>query len=402
VTTTTTTPGLDQQFEPPAPSRSPGRLRNYQLAAAAAVLLFALVAIGQLLQVRSDLADRPQLTTQGVRVNQLQAELVRAGRIAAVAPLGGKGDGELEASLATASALVVQAAAAGADPTQLATVNAALGTYGHQLRQAAGGTDAGRVPELLADADRTLTESLQPALTGLSSGVDRQAAGADWLGWALGAGGVLVLCVLAWAWFQSSRLSHRAVNPGLAIAVVLVVGMTVLVVNAAGTASAGASTDALQRAAGLARIEIGVETSAKLQAQAVLAKQFPAESAKAELAARNAATKGVDNTTPDSVRRASSTAVDTLKESAELLAKASWAPAGAVLLGTDGSSLPKNLTALSQASDTAMNDLLSDAEAAPSATSSSLLVVAAAVALLAAAAAVGVIWGIGVRLREYQ
>lgn len=400
--TTTAPPRLDEQFPTPQPSRSPGRLRNSQLAATAAVLLFALVAIGQLLQLRSDLADRPQLTTQGVRLSQLQAELVRAGRIAAVGPIGGKDTAELDASLASASALVIEAAAAGADPAQLTAVNTALGTYGYQLRLAASGTDVSRSPEYLADADRTLTTSLQPALDGLSSGVDQQAAAAGWLGWALGAGGVAVLCVLVWAWFQSSRLSHRAVNPGLAIAVVLVAVMTVLVVNAAGAAGAGGSTDALQRAAGLARIQIGVETSAKLQAQAVLAKRFPADAAKAELAARDAATKGIDNTTPNDVRRASSTAVDNLKDSAELLAKASWAPAGAVLLGMDGSSLPKNLTALDKATDAEMDQLLSDAQAAPAAQSTGILVAAIAVALMAAAAAVTVIWGIGTRLREYQ
>jgi hypothetical protein len=402
VTTTSTPRAADQQFDRPEPSRSPARLRNSQLAATAVVLLFALVAIGQLLQLRSDLADSPQLATQGVRVSQLQAELVRAGRIAAIAPIAGKGTDELDASLATASALVVQAAAAGADPARLATVNAALGSYGHTLRQAASGTDASQLSGLLTEADRILTDSLQPALTELSSGVNQQASGAGWLGWALGAGGVAVLCVLAWAWILSSRLSHRAINPGLAVAVILVVGMVVLVVNAAGAATAGAGSDAVQRAAGLARIQVGVETSAKLQAQAVVAKRFPAEAAKAELAARTTATKAVDNTTPDDVRRASSTAVENLKDSADLLAKSSWVPAATALVGTDASSLPNNLTALGEASDRAMDDLLTDAQAAPEAEASSIIVVAVAAALLAAAGAVAVIWGIGARLREYQ
>lgn len=400
--TTTASPRLDEQFAQPQPSRSPVRLRNSQLASTVAVLLFALVAIGQLLQLRSDLADRPQLTTQGVRISQLQAELVRAERIAAIGPLGGKSTDELDASLGTASTLVVQAAAAGADPTQLAAVNTALGEYGYQLRQAASGSDASRIPEFLADADRILADSLQPALQQLASGVGQQAAGADWLGWALGAGGVVVICVLGWAWFQASRLSHRVINPGLAIGVILVVGMIVLVVNAVGAATTGASSDALQRAAGIARIQIGVETSAKLQARAVLTKQFPADAAKAELAARDAATRGVDNTTPDAVRLASSTAVGNLKDSAGLLAKSSWAPAAAILLGMDGSSLPKNLTALAQASNTAMDDLLAGAKSAPDAESISIVVVAVAVALLAAASAVAVIWGIGARLKEYQ
>lgn len=401
MTTPAPTRVAEDQFGKPQPSRSPARLRNSQLAATAAILLFALVAVGQLLQLRSDLADRPQFATQAVRVSQLQAELVRAGRIAAIAPIGGKDTAELEMSLATASALVVQAAAAGADPAQLATVNAALGTYGHQLRQAASGTEATRLPALLAEADKTLTNVLQPTLEELASGVGQQAAAAGWLGWALGAGGAAVLCVLAWAWIQSSRLSHRAINPGLAAAVIVVIGMIVLVVNAAGTAT-GAGSDAVQRAAGLARIQVGVETSAKLQAQAVVAKRFPVDTAKAELAARDAATKSVDNTTPDDVRRASSMAVDNLKDSAELLAKSSWTPAAGVLLGLDGSSLPTNLKALADASDVAMDELLTDAQSAPAAESASIIVVAVAVALLAAAGAVGVIWGIGVRLREYQ
>lgn len=402
MTTTAATRAAQAQFDKPEPSRSPARLRNSQLAATAAILLFALVAIGQLLQLRSDIAGGPQLAAQGVRVSQLQAELVRAGRIAAVTPIGGKDTAELDASLAAASALVVEAAAAGADPGKLATVNAALGSYGHTLRQAASGTDASQVPGLLTEADRILTDSLQPALAELPSGVDQQAAGAGWLGWALGGGGAAVLCVLAWAWFQSSRLSHRVINPGLAAAVIVVIGMIVLVVNAAGTASVRAGSDTLQRAAGLTRIQVGVETSAKLQAQAVVAKQFPAETAKAELAARTTATRAVNDTTPDDVRRAASTADDNLKDSAELLAKSSWVPAAAVLLGMDGSSLPSNLTALAEASDNAMADLLTEAQAAPAGAATSLIVVAVAVALLAAAAAVAVIWGIGTRLREYQ
>lgn len=402
--TTTDSPRVDdQQFPQPQPSRSPARLRNNQLAATVAVLLFALVAIGQVLQLRSDLADRPQYTAQGVRVSQLEAELARAGRLAAIAPLGGKSSTELEESLQTASGLVVRAAAAGADADRLAGVNAALGEYSSLLRRAATGSDPSGTAQLLSAAETVLTDSLQPALEELASGIGAQAAGAAWLGWAFAAGGIAVICVLGWAWFRSSQLSHRVISPGLAIAAVLVAAMTVLVVTTiTGTAGSGGSTDALRQAAGLARVQIGVETSARLQAQAVIAKQFTAEQAKAELAARQTTTKAVDNTTPDEIRRASSTAVDNLKDSAELLAKAAWADATASLLGTDGTSLPKNLTALATSCTTASDELVQDAADAPSSQSITLVIVAVGIALLAAAAAVAIDWGIGARLKEYQ
>ena len=399
--TITAPTGVEEQFPRPEPSHSPARLRNHQLAAVVAILVFALLAVGQLLQLRSDLFDQPQLTTQAVRISQLQAELARAGRLAAVASLAGTGSTELEASLKTATTLVVQAASAGADADRLGVVNASLGNYSHLLRQAAT-SSAPTTTTLLASADKVLTDSLQPALQELQAGIGQRAAEANWLGWALAAGGVAVIAVIAFGWIRSSRLSHRVINPGLAIAAILVAGMTVLVVNSVATTGAGVSTGAVQEASGLTRVQPAVETSARLQAEAVLAKGFTADQAKAEEAARTTASKAIDNSTPDDVRLASSTAVDSLKDSAALLAKSSWTQAAGILTGTSGSTLPNNLAALAKACTTAGDELVASAEAAPQGQATSMVVTAVAAGLLAAAAAVAVIWGIAARLKEYQ
>lgn len=400
--TVTPAPDVEEQFPRPEPSRSPARLRNHQFAAAAAVVLFALVALGQVLQLRTDLSDQPQLTTQAVRVSQLQAEVVRAGRIAATAAVAGASTEPLEASLRTATGLVVQAAAAGADPDKLATVNASLGQYASLLRRAATGSDPAGTAQLLTQADAVLKTSLQPGLADLTATIGQDGSASAWLGWAIGAGGALVLFVLGWGWLRSSQLSHRVINPGLAIAAVLVVGMTVLAINAVAIGGARADTDALRTASSLATIQSGVETSAKLQAQAVAAKQFPADQAKAEEAARSAASRAIDNDTPTDVRRASSMAVDNLKDSAALLSKSSWTQVAGALAGTSGSSLPSNLTALDKACTTASNDLVTAAAAAPAGTATTLVITAVGIGALGGAAAVAVIWGFAARLKEYQ
>ena len=393
---------VEEQIPHPEPSRSPARLRNHQLAAAVAVLLFGLVAIGQLLQLRSDLFDQPQLTTQAVRISQLQAELDRAGRLAAVSSVARAGSAELDSSLKTAAALVVQTAAAGADTGRLATVNASLGEYAHLLRQAASASDQTKAPALLASADKELTGTLQPALAELQAGIGQQAAAAGWLGWALAAGGIAVIAVIALGWCRASQLSHRVINPGLAIATVLVAGLTVLVVGTATSASAGADPGAMRQAAGLAAVQSGVETSAKLQAQAVLSTRFTADQATAEEAARTSSSKAIDDSTPDDIRLASSMALDNLKDSAALLSKSSWTQAAGVLTGASGSTLPTNLAALAKACTTAGDELVTSAQDAPQGTAISLVVAAVGAGVLAGAAAVAVIWGFAARLKEYQ
>jgi hypothetical protein len=401
--TLTSSPDVEEQFPRPEPSHSPALLRNHQFAAAVAVLLFGLVALGQLLQLRADLSDQPQLTTQAVRISQLQAEVTQAGRLAAVAAVGGTGSTELEASLKAASTLVVQAAAAGADAGRLAAINASLGEYAHLLRQAAAtGSEPAKASTLLTSADKVLTGSLQPALSELQAGIGQQAAAANWLGWALAAGGIAVIAVIAWGWFRSSQLSHRVINPGLAIATVLVAGLTVLVVGTATSASGAASSDAVRQAVDLVSVQSGVETSARLQAEAVLATRFTADQVSAEEEARMTSSKAIDESTPDDVRLAASTAVDNLKDSAALLAKSSWTQAAAILTGASGSTLPNNLSALDKACTAAGDELVTSAEAAPQGAAITLLVAAVGVGVLAVAAAVAVIWGFAARLKEYQ
>jgi hypothetical protein len=145
-----------------------------------------------------------------------------------------------------------------------------------------------------------------------------------------------------------------------------------------------------------------VETSARLQAEAVLATRFTADQAGAEETARTASSKAIDNSTPDDVRLAASTAVDNLKDSAALLAKSSWTQAAAVLTGSSGSTLPNNLSALDKACTAAGDELVTSAEAAPQGAAITLLVAAVGVGVLAGAAAVAVIWGFATRLKEYQ
>jgi hypothetical protein len=247
-----------------------------------------------------------------------------------------------------------------------------------------------------------LKASLLPGLNDLTTTISKHGAGSPWLGWAVGAGGVVVLFVLGWGWLRSSQLSHRAINPGLAVAAVLVAGMTVLAVNAVAIGGAGASSEALRTASSLATIQSGVETSAKLQAQAVVTKQFTTDQAKAEETARSTTTKAIDNDTPTDVRRASSMAVDNLKDSAALLSKSSWTQVAGVLTGTSGSSLPNNLAALDKACTSASNDLVAGAAAAPADTATTLVITAVGIGVLGGAAAVAVIWGFAARLKEYQ
>ncbi len=398
------------EFTPPPPSRTPGLYRRLQAGAALALLLLAVAAALVVSGLRADLAGAPAITEQYDRLGAVKALAIEADTLTARALLGaGTPAGAAAAKaaddrLAEAAGLLVRAAATRtADAPALAEVSATLVSYGQQLRAASAAEGANRTAALTAAAE-VLDGRLLPGVDGLQDALRAEATGdyAGTVGWIVPTLAVVVAVALAWISWLVARRSHRAVNLGLAgalVAALAVGGVTLAAQQAAAEAGSRSRTEALSSVAALSDGATAVRTSERLLTRAALLRQWgPAQQA-ANDAALETAALAVD----------ADPAVPRLKPYRDagnrvtgLLAKADWAGAGALATETADRSLARTAARFAQiATETSQAHVRVAAEA-PASTYDGLLGHLAVAELVALGGAVLAAFGLAQRLKEYR
>lgn len=222
---------------------TPGLLNRWQLVGMATAVLFAIVsALVQLVGWQSD-GRAADDTEQLLRVQQVQSTLLRADALATNAFLvGGLEQPEDRAAYDDAIddtlRLVAEAAAAQtADRAVLADLNVAINDYDTAVAQARDNNRQGFPvgAEYLTGASTELRAVAIPILEAL---VDANTVRAeDAMGgqhpfWLLLIG-IVALAVLFWLNRELARHFHRRINQGIAIAAVIVLGVTLVAVGGA-------------------------------------------------------------------------------------------------------------------------------------------------------------------------
>ncbi len=334
----TATPAGQPEFSPPPPSRTPQLLRQLQVVAA--LVLLVLGGVGTLLitQLRTDLDSAPQVAAQSARLGEVQTRLVTAATLAAEGALKVPGvtsnpAADAVTKVGEASALLIDAATARPqDAKALAELSSEVSAYGAALR-AADGRDTTTSRDLLAKAGKQLDTHVLPDLAALQASLAAEAsAQSTGLMFVMPVLGLAAAAFLIWVSWVVAQRSRRVLNLGLvgAIVGVLVISWVTLAAQQ-GTAVATAQSRGAQftRVTGLNTATSQVDTARRIQAESLLARNWPDARAKALTAAIDAAEKAADTSAARSDLTDYRKAASAL---AALMAKADWAGADKLAL----------------------------------------------------------------------
>ena len=299
--------------------------------------------VGTLLitQQGSDLESAPRLAAQAARLGEVQTRLLGAATLAAEGVLKGDGATTSQATAAgtrvgeSVGLLVEAATARPQDAAALATLSREVIAYGITLR-AADGRDTATARDLLEKAGKQLDDRVLPDLATLEQALASEAS-AGTLGWAcvMPVLGFATAAFLVWVSWVIAQRSRRVLNLGLVGALVAVLVITWVTVSAQqSTAVATGQSRGVQftRVTGLNEASTQADTARRLQAEALLARNWPATTAKAVTSALDAAEKATDTNAARSALADYRKADSAL---AALMAKADWAAANKLALSSD-------------------------------------------------------------------
>ncbi|MGC3993196.1 MAG: hypothetical protein QM779_03555 [Propionicimonas sp.] len=406
MTQTPLAPTPVSEFPVPAPSRSPQLLRQLQALVALVVLLAGAVGAWVISDLRDDLASVPNLAQQYARLGQVQHALSAANDLAVRSVLLGESASGTHATaaatqVATANGLIVQAAT---DRPQDATALADLGEkvlrYSASLAAVAGTSDAAARTGLTASSSQL--DDLLASIDNLQGELATEASSRPWSQtspWAVIVI-VVMLGVAGWASWLVARLSHRAVNPGLAGAVAALLLLLVTGVAAQSTAVAAsvASRDTeFTHVVNATTAVRQVDTAQRVVTTAVLDQSWDADAQAGYTAAYKAATAAGEGEDLGTLSRFDKqrTAIT------DALAKGDPKTATSALLSDDSKAFLAAADDFRETADTTSGAAVQAAADEPAAARSELVFHLVATILLALAGAVAGVLGIARRLREY-
>lgn len=228
-----------------ATPRSVRRLRRLQAAAVALLLAFgALVVTALAISFNASIRAAESLTQYerlgGARVQALEVQ--QAANTWALTPTDAVRNTVTE-ELTTLATTLADASAVDADRDRIVPLTGALVHYSMTLQDALNAKGEASAA-LLAQADSQLSkELLQPLESATAAAADRMAGEltANWLGWVIG-GAVVAAGGLVGVLIALARVSHRYLNPGVALALLCALGsvaVLTLTTNAASGAASG-------------------------------------------------------------------------------------------------------------------------------------------------------------------
>lgn len=395
------------EFPPPAPSRSPQLLRRLQVLVALALVLTGALAAWMISDLGDDLAGAPNLTQQYARLGQVRHALTAAADDAALGsiagePADGKQAGASRDQVSTAAGLLVDAAKARPQDAQALTeLSQGVVRYAQVLATAAGLPRAKAVP-VLATADTRLT-TLLDQITALQTGLGEQAKvrPASLNGALAWWPAIALLALVVWASWLVARLSHRAVNPGLAGAGLAVILVLAVALGAQATAADAAQVSREQQFSHVVnqtRAVDGVDTVQHLLTFAVLRHAWDDA---AERACQDAYTSARQAATTEKLP--SLKAVDQARTALlQQVRSGAWADATTAILATDGDTLINTAYDFRSATAARIDTAVETATSSPEGQRNLLAVELALAVVLALAGAAAGILGLGQRLREYR
>lgn len=389
------------------------RLRQFQVLVVSLMVLLGSGSFWVLNQSRDSLAQASahaaeyvRLTTVGTRL--LQADAAAGKSFISTGATAAQHNQRVTSALTDASTLLVTSAAAQPeDAALLATVNAAILSYGRDLESARSLKGSDKGSQVLLAANTSVREEILPDLSELA---DRNAARAaellsQQLGWLLPVFAWLcVAALLAISWVVA-RQSHRVVNLGLAGAIVATVTIAVL----SGTAiSAVASSAVIAREGDLAQLQAAtmsenlVSDAHGVEVQSVVARTRPARYQETWKQRVDEAEATLREVNAEDLLASLDTYTQAHARLAGLIAQQRWEDAEA-LVADDARTSPGGAVAAFDAEASAVQDA-AGAAVSQAATSHAdgLLAQAVGTALLALGAAGLALWGLGQRLKEYR
>lgn len=403
-------PGPATEFTPPPPSRTPSLFRRLQAAAAVALVVLGAAAALIITGLRADVASAPALAEQYARLGQVHGLLIEADTLTTRSVLQrGTAEGRnaaeaADARLVRAAGLLVQAAATRpTDATALAGVSQSVVAYGQQLR-AASAAGADTAVASLAAADEVLETQLQPDLEQLQARLTAQSDGgvAEQLGWIMPILAIAVTGALVWMGWVLAQRTHRAVNLGLAgalVAALVVAGVTIAAQQAAAGAVEASRGEALANVATISRGATQLRTSEQITTRAALLQEWGEDQATAteEALATTAAAVNQHPSLPNltAYREANEQVISRLEAS-------DWTGATRLVVATGNESLSSAAEEwVTAAADVAQDEVQSAAEA-PTTTNDTLLVQLVVAILAALGGAALAVTGFAQRLKEYR
>lgn len=390
-------PRLTENTVPvPPPSQGRRKLRQLQTAAVSAMLALGLISAIQLFDLRAQLASAPNITAQYAHLATVQTNLVEAGNFAALRSLGDS-SADIEGRLDQASAELVQAAAQRpADREILAQIGSVASNYGALLVRAQSSTNP---VQALAKADAVLDNQILPKLESLRAALKSESTQRSWsfnslvlLAAAVAAAGVLI-----WSSVQLARRTHRLVNPGLVVALIItaVLGaISASAISEAYSADAASRGTKFKQVSALADGELVLGELRRSQTRTTLTRALPTNPVKEQKAlltklSSNATLPTVETKAAVSAHRAVTTAVSksSWSEATKLLTAAETTATADSFAMTVQTLAAKAITASAQRPTEAANSLVAEAIFLP---------------LLALGGAGLAFWGVSLRLREYR
>ncbi|MFT4110020.1 hypothetical protein [Propionicimonas sp.] len=395
------------EFPVPAPSRSPQLLRRLQAVIALAVLIAGAVGAWVIADLRDDLASVPNLAQQYARLGQVQHALSTANDLATRSVLLGESASGTNATaaatqVARANGLVVQAAT---DRPQDAAALTALGQevlqYSTSLTVAAGAS--GTTARSALTAATSQLEEVLSAIDDLQAELATEASARPWSQTSPGAVIVIVvmLGVVGWASWLLARLSHRAVNPGLAgaaAALLLLLVTGVAAQNTAAQASVASRDTEFTHVVNAATAVRQLDTAQRVVTTAVLDQTWDSDAEAAYAAAYKAASTAGRAEDLGSLSR-----FDTQQAAiTDAVSKGDPKTAASTLLSDDAKAFRAVADAFRDKAEATSDTAVATAADEPRAARSELVFHLVVTILLAVAGAVAGVGGIARRLREYQ
>lgn len=346
---------------------------------------------------------------QYVRITTVETHLLTAQAAAARASLSG-GDGqreEVSGALDQAATLLVEVAAAQTDdPAELASISHDLRHYSDALGRALLQRDSAAGRTALTGADAILHDDLLPAVQQLQAAHGAvSTSGVAWWMWLLPVGAWLgVAAIVGVAWFVA-RMSHRIINPGLAIAAIATL---VLAISSGSLIAGHADPDtgsvggAFSHVESLTKAQRSTAGAAALLANGVATQSWTSQDSELYASLLDTADAALDPVTDPGV----SARLDTFRAAAAITLAhaeaAEWDDAATSLVADSGEHpAPAAAGFLAQVA-ASIDDALSDLSGAIRLQSGQTVGFAVLAVVCAVVSAVASAWGLQQRLKEYR
>lgn len=389
--------GLTEQLRSaPPPSRTPWKLRQFQVIVVVAMLLLGVVGVVQVLDLRTQLSSAPNLADQYARLGGVETDLVEAGNVVAFAAVGSPSTDVTSRIDAASRALIVAAAERPADSAALADLNSATLTYGALLHQGAGSPQAST---LLAQADKLLNSNIRPGLDALRANLTTEAQARSWAfsSWPVWLAALVALGALGWISVPVARRSHRIINLGLvgaAASALLIAVLGVAAISMASSADQSSRVTEFQKVTSLAGGSLALADLRGGEVRAAWTKTLSADSA----SRLGALTQQLATAKVPKGASAANVAAQH-KPITQALTKSSWAEATTGLLAQQTANAE---TAFILDTRTATTAAVAAAASKPQSATGGLTALAAAILALALMGAGAAYLGLGARLKEYR